>query len=94
MNAFKIDNYVQAESHFLQSTANDIGKLVNDHLSPSEVTQAIGRLYIRREWSYASLFGPISTSSDLEPENDCLKQAEWEIKALHVELCPDKTHAY
>ena len=33
-------------------------------------------------------------SIDLEPENDCLKQAEWEIKALHVELCPNKTHAY
>ena len=24
----------------------------------------------------------LSTSSDLVPENDCLKQAEWEIKAL------------
>ena len=80
--------------HLHQSTANDIGRLVNDHLSPSEVTQAIGRLIYRRERSYASLFGPI-TSIDLKPEKDCLKQAEWEIKALmHVELCPDKTHAY
>ena len=38
------NRYVQTESHFFQSTANDIGWLVNDHLSPSEVTQAIGRL--------------------------------------------------
>ena len=38
------NRYVQAEPQLLQSTANDIGRLVNDHLSPSEVTQAIGRL--------------------------------------------------
>ena len=30
--------YVQMESHLLQSTANDIGRVVNEHLSPSEVT--------------------------------------------------------
>ena len=36
--------YVQTESHLLQSTANDIGRLVNDRLSPSDVTEAIGRL--------------------------------------------------
>ena len=39
------NRYVQTESHLLQSTANDIGRLINDNLSPSEVTQAIlGRL--------------------------------------------------
>ena len=45
VNGERLQNrYVQTESHLLQSTANDIGRLVNDHLSPSEVTQAIGRL--------------------------------------------------
>ena len=88
------NRYVQTESHFFQCTANDIGWLVNDHLSPSEVTQAIGRLLSGENGLMRHLL-VLSTSSDLEPlENDCLKQAEWEIKALHVELCPDKTHAY
>ena len=82
--------YVQTESHFLQSTANDIGRFVNDHLSLSEVTQAIGRL-LPGENGLMRHFLVLSTSSDLEPEKDCLKQAEWEIKALHVELSP---HAY
>ena len=38
------NRYVETESHLLQSTANDIRRLINDHLFPSEVTQAIGRL--------------------------------------------------
>ena len=87
------NRYVQTESHFLQSTANDIGRLVNDHLSPSEVTQAIGRL-LSVENGLTRHFLVLSTSSNLERENDCLKLAEGETKALHVELCPDKTHAY
>ena len=80
--------YVQTESRLLQRTANDIGRFVNNHLSPSEVTQAIGRL-LPGENGLMRHFLVLSTSSDLGPENDCLKQAEWEIKALHVELSPD-----
>ena len=38
------NRYVQTKSHLLQSTANDIGRLINDDLSPSEVTQSIGLL--------------------------------------------------
>ena len=30
------NRYVQTESHLLQSTANDIGRLINDHLSPMQ----------------------------------------------------------
>ena len=65
------NRYVQMESHLLQSTANGIRRLIKDHLSPSEVTQAIGQLLSGEN-------GPIRhflvlsscTSSDLEPEND------------------------
>ena len=60
------NRYVQTESHFLQSTANDIG-LVNDHLSPSEVTQAIGRL-LSGENGLMRHHLVLSTFSDLESE--------------------------
>ena len=56
-------------------------RLINDHLSPSEVAQAMGRL-LSGENGLMRHFLVLSTSSDLEPENGCLKQAEWEIKAL------------
>ena len=36
----------------LQSTANDIGRLINDKLSPSEVTQAIGRLLPGEKYAF------------------------------------------
>ena len=60
------NRYVQTESHFFQSTANDIGWLINDHLSPSEVTQAIGRLLSGENGLMRHLL-VLSTSSDLEP---------------------------
>ena len=46
------NRYVQTESHLLQSTANDIGRLINDILSPSEVTQAIGRLLPGEKYAF------------------------------------------
>ena len=46
------NRYVQTESHLLQSTANDIGRLINDNLSPSEVTQAIGRLLPGEKYAF------------------------------------------
>ena len=46
------NSYVQTESYLLQSTANDIGRLINDNLSPSEVTQAIGRLLPGEKYAF------------------------------------------
>ena len=43
------NRYVQTESHLLQ---RDIGRLINDNLSPSEVTQAIGRLLPGEKYAF------------------------------------------
>ena len=47
-----VNRYTQTESHLLQSTAYDIGRLINDNISPSEVTQAIGRLLPGEKYAF------------------------------------------
>ena len=75
------NRYVQTELHLLQSTANGIGRFIEDNLSTSEVTQAIGQLLPGEKYAFLKHHAVPSQShvysrSDLGGRN-CSFQWSW-----------------